>query len=1037
MRVGLYLNLGMVWNLMKDVDHSVEYIQRSLEIAEENGLFSDLHRAHYYLGCIHQADGQFTDAIHRFQLAHESAGRAKLPSEQSESLTSLGEVYLMLGEFANAKVYLQKALSLVPPTHREHNTIRKHLRRAMKGIELQESLSTLPPDHHRGTMRIYEKLGDLCCKVTGYQRGLEYYQKQLACADTLKLPDEERAMIYFSLGSTYFDLKDYKQAISHYETELTFQEDRPREKCKTWLHLAAAKEMDGTGSIEVDRCYQNALQLAKESNDPRLQRKVLKEQARSHGETCSSSEQDRNDGTASDSSSQETPETEDPELPGPSDPELPGPSDPELPGPSDRELPGPSDRELPGPSDPELPGPSDPELPGPSDRELPGPSDRELPGPSDPELPGPSDPELPGPSDPELQKTKKVKCSLSKRRQTRKRVEELRLPQTLKGQHIKATVKTNQKWKRNLKGESPLHRACITGSWQQAHSLIAMGHPLTVRDNAGWTPLHEACNNGHVEIVQMLLDSGAPVNSVDDKLCGGVTTLHDALQAGHLEIAELLIDRGANLTVQDFSGRSPADCFNQWSRSIKQEPSPESRLQWESVSHILETGTPQHHPHLDTATQTAIGPELKPFSQRRQHSHSDVFVSEYSQLSSCSPSPDSTMTSCLQEQDGGHSTGAKLPQPSPTPTTQRSHKSLQNRKIQSSVGHKATTASLFSSTSNSFISDESNDFMPSLIPFKKQHIHEGQSSASDHTYFTQSFMSTTTSSKTTQSSANTKKSSIKTTQSRKRSRKPLSKSVQSRMGSKKSSSKSVQSRKGSEKSSPNRVQSSVGLEESTSKHVQPSESSTPNLLVDQSQSPVVTNTAANGGQPPAVGSDWLDSNCSDDDWLEVDRSSRTQALSQPAQAVTVPVVGGSQNSSLRPGQDNAHRYSAKTAHAPTPSSLSHPGKDTMARIPSSFRVSRPSTSQPSGPSTPRPNPSFRVKVKVKKECFVIGIPPSELDTYTISWLAGEAGRKYDIECGLRPQLSLTLDGALLSPHEPIVHLLRDNEVVSVTTTRVC
>ncbi|XP_043542292.1 tonsoku-like protein [Chiloscyllium plagiosum] len=177
----------------------------------------------------------------------------------------------MLGEFANAKVYLQKALSLVPPTQREHNTIRKHLRRAMKGIELQESLSTLPPDHHRGTMRIYEKLGDLCCKVTGYQRGLEYYQKQLACAENLKLPDEERAMIYFSLGSTYFDLKDYKQAISHYETELIFQEDHPREKCKTWLHLAAAKGMDGAGSNEVDRCYQNALQLAKESNDPRLQ----------------------------------------------------------------------------------------------------------------------------------------------------------------------------------------------------------------------------------------------------------------------------------------------------------------------------------------------------------------------------------------------------------------------------------------------------------------------------------------------------------------------------------------------------------------------------------------------------------------------------------------------------------------------------------------------------------------------------------------------------------------------------------------------
>ncbi|XP_048450116.1 tonsoku-like protein [Rhincodon typus] len=34
MRVGLYLNLGMVWNLLKDTPHSMEYIQRCLELAE-------------------------------------------------------------------------------------------------------------------------------------------------------------------------------------------------------------------------------------------------------------------------------------------------------------------------------------------------------------------------------------------------------------------------------------------------------------------------------------------------------------------------------------------------------------------------------------------------------------------------------------------------------------------------------------------------------------------------------------------------------------------------------------------------------------------------------------------------------------------------------------------------------------------------------------------------------------------------------------------------------------------------------------------
>ncbi|XP_048477221.1 tonsoku-like protein, partial [Rhincodon typus] len=90
---------------------------------------------------------------------------------------------------------------------------------------------------------------------------------------------------------------------------------------------------------------------------------------------------------------------------------------------------------------------------------------------------------------------------------------------------------------------------------------------------------------------------------------------------------------------------------------------------------------------------------------------------------------------------------------------------------------------------------------------------------------------------------------------------------------------------------------------------------------------------------------------------------------------------------------------------------------------------RPSTSQPRVPYTPLLIPSFRVKVKVKKKRFVIGVPQSELDTCTIRWLAEEAARKYSIECGVRPRLSLTLDGALLSPHEPIINLLHDNEEV--------
>ncbi|MEQ2188558.1 hypothetical protein GOODEAATRI_016316, partial [Goodea atripinnis] len=51
--------------------------------------------------------------------------------------------------------------------------------------------------------------------------------------------------------------------------------------------------------------------------------------------------------------------------------------------------------------------------------------------------------------------------------------------------------------KRNEKGETSLHRACIDGNLKQVLFLVEQGHPVNPRDYCGWTPLHEACNHGH------------------------------------------------------------------------------------------------------------------------------------------------------------------------------------------------------------------------------------------------------------------------------------------------------------------------------------------------------------------------------------------------------------------------------------------------------------------------------------------------------------------------------------------------------------
>ena len=70
-------------------------------------------------------------------------------------------------------------------------------------------------------------------------------------------------------------------------------------------------------------------------------------------------------------------------------------------------------------------------------------------------------------------------------------------------------------------GETPLQQAAIKNNKVLVQKLIEQGHPVNVRDFAGWTPLHEACSHGFTEIAQMLLDAGAKINDRGGTSCEG------------------------------------------------------------------------------------------------------------------------------------------------------------------------------------------------------------------------------------------------------------------------------------------------------------------------------------------------------------------------------------------------------------------------------------------------------------------------------------------------------------------------------------
>ncbi|CAG5093788.1 Similar to CG7457: Tonsoku-like protein (Drosophila melanogaster) [Cotesia congregata] len=125
--------------------------------------------------------------------------------------------------------------------------------------------------------------------------------------------------------------------------------------------------------------------------------------------------------------------------------------------------------------------------------------------------------------------------------------------------------------KRNEKGETKLHVACINNNIQEVVNLLAAGHPVDVRDHMGWTPLHEAANYGHIEIVQLLIDHGANVNDPGGPKCGNITPLHDAASCGHFSVMNLLIKHGADITLKSKEGESILDIFETWRSRLEGE----------------------------------------------------------------------------------------------------------------------------------------------------------------------------------------------------------------------------------------------------------------------------------------------------------------------------------------------------------------------------------------------------------------------------------------------------------------------------------
>ncbi|XP_018519176.1 LOW QUALITY PROTEIN: tonsoku-like protein [Lates calcarifer] len=551
--------------------------------------------------------------------------------------------------------------------------------------------------------------------------------------------------------------------------------------------------------------------------------------------------------------------------------------------------------------------------------------------------------------------------------------------------------------KRNEKGETSLHRACIDGNLKQVQYLVEQGHPVNPRDYCGWTPLHEACNHGHYDIVALLLERGANINDPGGPLCEGVTPLHDALACGNLKVARLLVERGASVTLRNSKGEAAIDTLRHWQRTYSRELDQETKQECIATERLLRKA-------LAGGVPAAPAP-AKPFDALQD---SQLFDAENSEPLSSSGGGCSTS----QEWPRSSSSCSRNSEVKAAPASPKRWQS--NGSTQRHRARGTEAAVLYGNNSSSSDDSDSDCPISPLRPVRPRHSFPAAPSQKEVP-------------------ANKETSSIPTS---------------GREGVREAPAPSVFARQ-EYHSAIRGLGSAKTLLQGLS---QPQFSSTPAVSSSSNRSALVP-------EEEYLADDWLEDDLGEiqpkkkrrlrveqNGMNREDGAAFSAAKSQNRHLNSNTNCRGSavpssssrslslkKNGSLKPhqvkmtqmpGMVRLGRREVNRSHSPTITDDDDIRPETPPPPPPQIHMQPPTQTL----AAPMP-PPIRMRVRVQDDVFLIPVPQSEADSCTVSWLCEQAAQRYYQKCGLLPRLSLQKEGALLSPQDLLLAVLHTNEEV--------
>lgn len=514
MQARLYLNLGVTRECLGDLDDTEAHMERALQLCRDHNLYELLHQCYVTTASfVFHKRSDTTKALRLLSLALALAGERLDKRRKCETLIAKADIFIRSADFQSARQTLHRAYRLRTPVATDRRSIEQQLRTVVAISQAEDRLVTTSSTDHVARRALFEQLGDGACQLRNYTKALDYYGMMLASAEKCFVSERELVPIYVSLYQTYMDLGRHEEALVYLRKEYELVKDAAPEAIATLMNIADALGSSGQDFWAIDDVLQEARKHAATLETRKLETRILQHMVRlrlkhkMHTLVQVLRDEAMAAGiTLRDAADDIEDDDDDDED-----------TSPEATQKNTLEIGGDINLD---------------ELSG-SDAEDDDDKDDKN-------------------SSQSLHQSRSSNAENSAT--TRKRARRT-------GAGVSGTIK------RNEKGETALHQACIAGNAVQVRRLLDQSHPVNVRDFAGWMPLHEAANHGHADVVRLLVERGAWINDKGGKMCDGVTALHDACGNGCLDVAELLLDAGANATMRTDLCETPVDTLEKWRRT--------------------------------------------------------------------------------------------------------------------------------------------------------------------------------------------------------------------------------------------------------------------------------------------------------------------------------------------------------------------------------------------------------------------------------------------------------------------------------------